>query len=270
MVKNSSEKRKKLREKMIGFGPMLRQNIKRRATDGFAFGYNIVFPILIIFLLGILCRNGFHSEITSYQYYIVVSIPFCASMAIITAVYSGKDDAFAKTAQRVLVSPVYVESIVFSKIISCTLVFSFCNIFVLLTTSVIWKLEILKYLMSLIILFMSMSFLISAMGTFIGLGMKNFMVIKNIITVPIGVFAIAAGTFFPIGTSNDKLKIIINMSPLTWINRGIFLTLYDNSTAMLWCVIAFSIIVGVIFTKISIVTFNKEEYIYGDLPSYEK
>lgn len=249
---------------------MLKQNIKRRATDGFAFGYNIVFPILIIFLLGILCRNGFHSEITSYQYYIVVSIPFCAAMAIITAVYSGKDDAFTKTAQRVLVSPVCVESIVLSKIIACTLVFSFCNVFVLLASSVIWRLEIIKYLKPLIILFISMSFLISAIGTFIGLGMKNFMAIKNFITVPICVFAIVSGTFFPFGSFNSKLQILIYSSPLTWINRSIFLALYDNSTVMLWCVIAISIIVGAIFTKISIVTFKKEEYIYGDLPSYEK
>lgn len=253
-----------------GFGPMLKLNIKRRATDGFALGYNIVFPFVMILLLGILCRNGFRGELTSFQYYIIVTIPFCTAMAIITAAYSGKDDAYAKTAQRVLSSPIAIESIVFSKIVSCTIVFSVCSIVVLLTSSIIWKLDIVKLIVQLILFFISFSFLISAIGTYIGLGMKNFMVIKNFITVPICIFAIAAGTFFPIGTSNIVLQIIINCSPLTWLNRSIFLALYDQSTVMLWFVIICSVIAGVVFTAISIITFKKEEYLYGNLPGYEK
>lgn len=255
---------------MMGFRAMLKRNLKRRATDGFAMGYNIIFPCLIIFLLGTLGRNGYGNNLTSYQYYIIVSIPFCTAMAIVTAAYAGKDDAYEKTAQRILVAPISVETIVWSKIISCTIALSFCDIFVLLGASAIWKLKIIENVVSLLILFISISFLISTIGTLIGLGMKNFMVIKNIMTVPIGIFAIAAGTFFPIGTLNNKVQLLLNLSPLTWVNRSILLALYDNSTVLLWLVIAISMILGGIFTKISIVTFRKEEYLNGDLPSYEK
>ena len=265
-----NDRRKKVSIKMIGFQAMLKLNIRRRATDGFAVGYNIIFPFLMILLLGILCKNQYKGEITSYQYYTLVSIPFCTAMAIVTAAYSGKDDAYAKTAQRVMVAPVSVETIVLCKIISCTLVLTFCSMFVLLIAGRLWRLNIYSSITELFVLYIALSFMISAVGTYIGLGMKNFFTIKNVMTAPIGIFAIAAGTFFPVGTLNDRMQYLINLSPLTWINRSVFLALYDNSTNLLWLVTVVLITAGAVFTKIAIMTFNKEAYINGDLPGYEK
>ena len=263
-------KKSKSNRKMTGFQALLKLNIKRRATDGFAVGYNIVFPFLIIVLLGVLCRNQFRGEIRSYQYYTLVSIPFCTAMAIVTAAYAGKDDAYAKTAQRVMVAPISVETIVLCKIISCTLVLTFCSMFVLIIAGVLWRLKIFSSITELLFLYIALSFMISSVGTYIGLGMKNFLAIKNVMTVPIGIFAIVAGTFFPIGTFSARMQFLINLSPLTWINRSVFLALYDNDSYLLWLVTGVLITVGVLLTKISIITFDKGEYLNGDLPSYEK
>jgi len=268
---NRKENKKiKIRSKTAGFQAMLKLNIKRRATDGFAVGYNIVFPFLIILLLGVLCRNQFKGEITSYQYYTLVSIPFCTAMAIVTAAYSGKDDAYAKTAQRVMVAPVSVKAIVLCKIISCTLIFTFCSMFVLMIAAMLWKLKIYRSITELFILYTGIAFMVSAIGTYIGLGMKNFLAIKNVMTVPIGIFAVAAGTFFPIGTLSVRMQYLMNLSPLTWINRCVFLVLYDNSFYMIWLVAGVLIAIGATFTMISVKSFKKEEYINGDLPGYEK
>ena len=70
----------------------------RRIKDGFTIGYNIIFPTLLISILGMLTKNQFGDVITSYQYYTIVIIPFCACMALITAAYAGKEEAYAKTA----------------------------------------------------------------------------------------------------------------------------------------------------------------------------
>ena len=86
-------------------------------TDGFALGYNVVFPIIMILLLGTLCKGVYKGEISSFQYYAIVVIPFSTLMGIVTAAYAGKDDAYAKVAQRVMVSPITKEAIVMSKVI---------------------------------------------------------------------------------------------------------------------------------------------------------
>ena len=42
---------------MTAFLAELKLNIRHRICDGFAVGYNIIFPDIMIGLLGVLCRN---------------------------------------------------------------------------------------------------------------------------------------------------------------------------------------------------------------------
>ena len=118
---------------MVAFITLLKANINRRIKDGFAVGYNIIFPLLLIGLLGFVCKRSFKDNlVTGYQYYGMVLIPFCIFLSIITAAYAGKDDAYANTADRVLIAPVSVFAIVLSKIIAETIVFMLCSVLVLL------------------------------------------------------------------------------------------------------------------------------------------
>ncbi len=255
---------------MIAFYAELRLNLKRRIMDGFAVGYHIVFPFIIIFLLGALCKGIYKGEVTSFQYYTIVMIPFTIMMGIVTAAYAGKDDAYAKVAQRVLIAPITRRAIVMSKVISCTIVFSICSLFVYGIMAILFDIHTGKSLLGIMALCVSTSFFISAFGTVIGMGMKNFYTVKNVITLPICMFAILGGTFFPIGSFQAEMQMLLNLSPLTWINRSLFLALYDKNQRLLWSIIIILILAGMICTFIAVTLFKKEEYIYGDLPSYEK
>lgn len=255
---------------MTPFYAELKLNMKRRVMDGFALGYNIIFPVIMILLTGFLCKGLYKGEITGFQYYSVVMIPFCTLMGIVTAAYAGKDDAYAKVAQRVLVSPITKEAIVLSKVISCTLVFAGCSILVYVFTFIFAPIPDGKTMAAVLTLFVSISFFISAVGTLIGLGMKNFLAIKNVMTIPICIAAILGGTFFPIGSFQKDIQMLINLSPLTWINRSMFLALYDHNQSLLWKISVILIMTGVISTFLAVASFQKEEYIYGDIPGYEK
>ena len=255
---------------MTAFYAELKLNIKRRMTDGFAVGYNIIFPVIMIFLLGTLCKGLYKGEVTSYQYYSIVMLPFCILMGIVTVAYAGKDDAYAKVAQRILISPITKEAIVMSKVISCTIVFSLCSLLVYGIVSFFFPAQNGKSLIAIGVLFMSISFFISAIGTVIGLGMKNFLSIKNVMTIPICIFAIMGGTFFPMGSFQADIQMLINISPLTWINRSLFLSMYDQNQSLVWQISAILILAGIICTLLAVKTFRREEYIYGDLPGYEK
>ncbi len=256
---------------MVGFKSMFMSNLRRRATDGFAVGYNIFFPLILIFLLGLLCNGMFEKEvITSYKYYTVVTVPFCLFMAIVTAAYGGKDDAYAKTADRILIAPIGVITLVLPKILAEVIVFTLCSMFVLGLSTVFWNVWSIKFILPMCFLYVSIAFLIASVGTYIGLGMKNFMRIKNILNVPIVIFALLGGCFTPFGTYHKGLQLLIDLSPLTWINRGIFMMMYDDNNTILYTLCGVFSVIGSVFTILAIVCFKKEEYGYGELPGYEK
>ena len=255
---------------MNEFKSMFFLNLRSRTRDGFAIGYNAIFPQVMIFLLGLLCKGLFQGEITGYQYYGVVMVPFCTAMSLVTAAYAGKDDAYAKTADRIMIAPVSIFTIVISKIFAEIVIFESCTIGVLILVDILSGLEFFPYFLEFVVLYTSFSFMIAALGTYIGLGMKDFMKIKNLINIPISIFAILGGCFYRFGTLNQGFQFLINLSPLSWINRSIFLMIYDQKSQLLWLNSGLMILIGFIFTVLAIVLFKKEEFGNGELPGYEK
>jgi len=249
---------------------MVFADLKHRSKDGFVIGYNIIFPIIMILLMGYLTSANYGKDFTGYQYYTVVMLTFCVAMSIITAAYAGKDDADKKTAVRLLFAPVTKVQIVLTKIISCTIIISFCNLLVLVFAKLVLQLPVAFEIIPVFLLLVAETFVICAIGLFIGFGMRNFIVIKNILNIPILVAAVLAGAFYPIGTLSTGWGLVLRLSPLTWINRGIFLFVYDHASDLLWRTSLVLILVGIGFTILAIGLFKKEEFIHGALPGYEK
>ncbi len=245
-------------------------DLKRRSKDGFFLGYNIIFPIIMILLLGYLTKGSYGKEFTGFHYYAIVILPFCVAMAIITAAYAGKDDSYKKTAVRFLFAPVSNAQIVLAKLLSCMVIISCCNALVLLFVQLVWKLPLAGEFFPILALLATEAFTICAIGLFVGFGMKNFLVIKNVLNLPIFVAGILAGAFYPVGTLNPRLESVIKLSPLAWVNRSIFLCIYDGNSLLLWRTAAVLTMVGVVFTVLAIKLFKKEEFIHGDLPGYDK
>lgn len=259
-----------MKESMNRLRVMTVFQIRRRATDGFALGYNIIFPLVLITILGSLLKGKQEGVVSSYQYYTLVLIPFCTAMAVITAAYAGKEDAFCQTAMRVIMAPLSNVEIVLAKIISCTIVYSICNGIMLAMAKLIWRVTFHGEIVPVALLLTVTAFCVSSLGVLIGLGMKNFLAVKNVINIPISLCGIAAGSFFPMGTLDKGLQFLLDLSPLTWINRSIFLCIYDGNSGLLWVVAGVLLAASCILTSVAVKRFRREEYLNGKLPSYEK
>ncbi|WP_455716042.1 ABC transporter permease [Anaerosporobacter sp.] len=253
---------------MNGLKVLTSFQIGRRIKDGFSVGYNIVFPMVLTLILGVLTRNQFDDVITSYQYYTVVMIPFCACMALITAAYAGKDEAYTKTAVRFVMAPISERQIVLSKIFSCTIVFSTCNCFTFVVCGCIWKLPKKVEWILICLLLVAMSFCVATIGVFIGIGMKNFLFVKNLVNLPIALCAVAAGVFYPFGTSNPLVQDILNLSPLTHVNSYLFAILFDHMKSGVYLLILIHVVIGVFVSILAVKTFKKEVFLHGDLSGY--
>lgn len=245
-------------------------NIKRRLRDGFAIGYNLIFPLLVTGLIGALTRKVFNNGVSSYQYYTIVLIPFSIAFGLVTAIYAAKDDAYAKTAIRILITPIEAKTIVFCKVITCTFIFTILATVCFGVLALITKMPLSGQAYGSILLFcICFSFVMSAIGTWIGLSTESFLKVKNIVMIPVAIFASIGGTFYPFRSSEGLFNEIICHSPFYLINKAYFMQIYDHNGSLLVKISMISLLFGICFTVLSIKNFNREEYTHGDIPGYE-
>ena len=129
---------------MNTFFPLLKLGIRRRSRDFFIIFYTVVFPIVIIALLGYLTSTSYGKEFTSYEYYSIVIIPFCLLMGTTSVVYATADEKRTKTAYRYMIAPISKAALIWSKFFSCVIAFTICSVIVLLLSGLLFHLPVGK------------------------------------------------------------------------------------------------------------------------------
>ncbi|CEP80654.1 ABC transporter permease [Paraclostridium sordellii] len=248
---------------MNEFKVLLKLGMKKRIKDSFLIGYGVTFPLMLIIILGYMATNYYSKEggITSYYYYSMVTIPFCTFLSSITLIYVAREESLNKCGERFIIAPISKTSIVLSKIIPSTIAISVYNLILLLVCNLIFKVDYRGRFLEIYVLIISLGFMSSAFGTFIGLCSKDFMSIKNIVSTPILIMAVLGGSFFPIGSLGNVFEMISYISPLTWVNRGIFMMLNDNIINVYMISLFIILGLGMLFTIVSIKAFKKEAFI---------
>lgn len=248
---------------MSGFNVLFSMGMKRRLRDSFLIGYGIIFPLFLIAILGYMASNYYSDKngITSYYYYSMVIIPFCTFLSSITLVYITREESMHKCGERFIIAPISKTAIVLSKIIPSTVAIIIYNLILMVICKYIFRVNYNGEFLRIFILFSILGLMSCAIGTFIGVSTKEFMQVKNFISTPILIMALLGGTFFPIGSLGRVVEIISYISPLTWINKGIFLMINDHSFKMYFIASGVILALGVIFTFGSIKKFRKEAFL---------
>ncbi|MEG0295784.1 MAG: ABC transporter permease [Clostridium sp.] len=248
---------------MNGFSVLFKLGMKKRIKDSFLIGYAIMFPILLIAILGYMASNFYSGEngITSFYYYSLVTMPFCIFLTSVTLVYITREESLSKCGERFIIAPISKVAIVLSKILPSTIVTAIFNLVTILVCKFIFRVDFKERILEIILLFSALAFLSCAIGTFIGLCTKDFMTVKNFISTPIMIMALLGGAFFPIGSLGGIFEIISYVSPLTWINKGLFMMLNDNNMTIYFIALISTLILGLIFLVGAITKFKKEAFL---------
>lgn len=245
---------------MESFFPLFKLGTIRRCKDFFILFYSVVFPVILIALLGYLTSESYGSDVTSYEYYSIVMIPFCLFLGMTSVAYASADEKRMKTASRYMTAPVSTVSLILSKFFSCVIVLTACSMIVLLAAGIFFHLPVSGNVLFLTVLFLCGSIAITGLGLFFGLACKNFATVQNYLNLPIMIFGFLGGTFFPVSSLNPALSLIIDLSPLTWINRGIMYCLYLSDVTILLRISGILLVTGIIFTVLTIKYFKKEAF----------
>lgn len=248
---------------MDGFSVLFKLGMKKRIRDSFFITYGIAFPLLLIVILGFMTSKFYSGEegITSYYYYAMVAIPFCTFLQAITLIYIAREEGNYKCGARFVIAPIGKGAVVLSKIIPSTLSIWIYNLALIIFCKVVLRVDFKGRIIELLILYLFLGFMSCAIGTFIGITTKDFMSVKNIVSTPILIMALLGGSFFPIGSLGKGVEILSKISPLSWVNEGIFMLLNDNNSKIFWAAILINFILGVFFTIYSVRKFNKEAFL---------
>lgn len=248
---------------MNNFIVLFNFNIKRRLKDSFIIGYSVIFPIMLIGILGYITTKLFDNRIgiSSFNYYALVIIPLTTFMGIITMMYVAREERNFKVSFRFISAPLRKTEILLSKIISGAVSMSLWNVIVLFIVKFLFNMQFKGKLFNVALLLASESFMSVAIGIFTGLCFKNFNTIKNIINIPICLFGMLGGAFFPVGSLGKTFETISYISPLMWINKGLVSMIYDNDYSFYFMSIIITLAVALIFTLFSIKFFKKEAFL---------
>lgn len=248
---------------MDNFRTLFNFGMKKRIKDSFIIGYGIIMPLFMILILGYISSNYYSNEngISSYYYYTIVTIPLCTFLNSVTLIYIAREESNYKCGERFIIAPISKTAIVLSKIIPSTISISIFNMILIIICKLLLKIDFRGRILEIILLLLILAFMSCAIGTFIGLCTKDFMTIKNFISTPILIMGVLGGSFFPIGSLGKVMETISYISPLTWINKGIFIMLNDNSMQIYVVALILNLIIGILFTIGAIKKFKKEAFL---------
>lgn len=243
---------------------------KRSMRDSFTIGYSVIFPIIMVGLLGLLRKGSYAQGFSAFSYYAVAILPFIICCEITTAAYQGQEEARKKVAERFLISPVCVKTLLLAKWAAGTTILSICHGLVYVLFHFIFHVSYGGY--GILVFLMSVSFtaVIYGMGLWFGLGMKNFIVVKNFVSIISMILAVLGGCFYPFASSNPLIQGLIRISPITWLNRASFLAIYDQQVVQLILLTIIFLVLSVLCIIIAVLKFRKEDFCNGDMFSYEK
>ncbi|BCJ93761.1 transport permease protein [Anaerocolumna cellulosilytica] len=243
---------------MNTFLPLFLLGLRKRSKDSFILFYNILFPTIIILLLGYLTQKSYSKEFTSYQYYTLVIIPFCALMGIITVAYVAKEDKLSNTSCRLLTAPTSNAALVLAKFLSSFIILALCNIITLGLNVLLYQLPIARSFIPCAVLLTLEAAVVTGIGLNLGYAFHKMEVLKNFLNLPIMLGGLTGGSFFPIASDTLTLTTLRKLSPMTYINRSIFEAVYDNQHTLLTLLVFIFTLLSILLLFLTIKHFKKE------------
>ena len=189
----------------------------------------MVFPFMLVLILGFLTSGNYGRSITAYDYYGVSMMIYIIFNTSTTAANSFMEERVKRGNMRIIYSPVPKEFIYISKI-AATFVFSFiCHLLVMLLLHLILKVNFGGQSVGFIILILLLfEIFASILGVLFCCIFKSENTANQILSIVINISGILGGLFFRIDGLGEGVEKISYISPVKWIVTDIFKIIYDK------------------------------------------
>lgn len=222
--------------------------------------YGTLFPILLVVILGFLCKDGYGRDITSYDFYGITLMIYAVLTSGMTSANAFMELRIRKPNMRIIYAPGSVRVIYLSKIISSFLFAVICHTFDFVLLQLVFHIHIAA-LPQIVLLYLLTEFFSNALGVMFCCIFKTEAMSNQILSIFINLFAIFGGLMFPMDGYGKAVRAISYLSPAKWIAKASFDMIYDRDYGWFLPVVigmaAASLAVLIICAK----TFRKEDCI---------
>lgn len=219
---------------MRRFFPVFKMDLSNLFKNPVLVGYNTVFAVLIILIMGFLTSGNYAAAKDAYQYYAVTMLVYGILNGAMTASNCFMERDIRRPNLRIIYSPVGSFSIYFSKTLA-SFVFDYV-LHLLLLAALCPLLHIsLGARPALFLLLMApIEFASVSLGTFFCCVFHCEETTSTLLSLTVSLLCILGGTFFSLDGMGGTLAFISKLSPVKWLNDAFFALCCDNSAALFW------------------------------------
>ena len=223
--------------------------------------YVTIFPIALVLILGYLNSGTYGNKVTSYDYYGISILVYSAFSASCNAANNFMEARIKASNMRIMFSPVKTSYIYFSKIIATFSFSAICLFMVSLVLKALLNVNFGSKFIYVFILFALLSLSSASVGVLFCCIFKSEELANKILSIINNTLAFLGGSFIPVDGFGKTIRAICDVSPVTWIQKGIFKMIYDgNMDAFLPMVIILLAVFAVTLILCKI-TFKTEDYV---------
>lgn len=224
--------------------------------------FSLMFPFLLVAILGFLTEGLYGDYFTSYDYYGVTLMLFSAMYAGTFSANSFMEEKIKRANLRIVYSPIRNWFIPFSKVIAT---FIFSTFFYTIAAVIYHFLFQIRFgdekLLEIWLLFIGMNLLFSCIGVLMCCIFRSEGVANQILSILTAALAMLSGFLFPVANLGETFVKISKWLPTTKVAQTVFEMIYDQNAANFLPVFMLLLILSGLIMAGSMILFNGEEYV---------
>lgn len=248
---------------MIKFWTLFKHDLYNLISSPGTLSVFLIFPTILILLMGFLFDNLYHTTIiSSYDFYGVTMIFFIAMMGATVPANAFLEKHIKNGNTRIFYSPVSRVSIYSSKILTCFLFMALAltiNIIIFDTISLVnFGSDKIGYVILLIINFV---LFLTILSSAICVTLHSEELTNVILSNSMSVLGFLSGIFFPIASLGAIFEKIASFSPIKWTVDCIFQLIYDGQSTNYWWIMFALLTLSSLLLLVVHKNYRLEDYI---------
>lgn len=224
-------------------------------------GYNTVFSVLIILILGFLGSGNYADSKDAYQYYLISMVVYGMLNGAMTASNCFMERDIKRPNLRIIYSPVGSFPIYFSKILASFFFDYLFHVLVIAALCPLLGVSIGSHPGYFILLMAPVEFAAAALGIFFCCTLHSEESASTLLSTVISLLCILGGTFFSLDGFGSILAFLSKLSPVRWLNEAFFTLSCDNSLHFFLPVFLSAVVLSVLLVVGCSLTFKAEDYL---------
>ncbi|WOO37914.1 ABC transporter permease [Anaerocolumna sp. AGMB13020] len=246
---------------MHNFLTVLKMDLQNLFKNPVLVGYNTVFSVLLILIMGYLCGGIYADSKDAYQYYTVSLLVYGMLNGAMTASNCFMERDIKRPNLRIIYSPGGSFQIYFSKILSSFLFNYSLHLLLLLVVCPLFQVSLGSNPVFFLLLMAPVEFTSVSLGAFFCCIFHCEETTSSLLSTLISLLCFLGGSFFSLDGMGSTLAFITKLSPVKWLNEAFFTISCDNSLEFFWPVFLGAALLSLLLILGCRLFFRTEDYI---------